>query len=310
MSGRTERELGPKAIQDGRSLSTAIDLTGNDEAVGVIAIPTHPLPQRKTQRKFKHLLLRQQARIKPMPDVKELKSHRDLTWWKDKYYEEYSIHHEYLAAMEFPLDIATIKTVVPNRYLQAAGRPRKPKHSRDHKPRQEFPGRVEIQHGVYAIKRAYAEHTQVLDPTRLVLWTDGSHNGRGCGMAIVYRQALTAHGGWTPWTAFGFKSMGQEVGSHDMESIAILKAFDIASKRVKEMHGCLKDVAIYTDSSGVLIQLRNSTPIPLIQLIIKRAKALMSLGVQLTVVWCPGHSKVGYERSPYEEIANRIGARK
>ena len=63
-----------------------------------------------------------------------------------------------------------------------------------------------------AIKNAYREHTaEMLDPNRLVLWTDGSASGSHRregkrGFAVTWRRT-TGMRIWGHWEAAGFQGM-------------------------------------------------------------------------------------------------------
>lgn len=209
--------------------------------------------------------------------------------------------------MKTPLNLAKITTVVPNRYLRAV------KGNLSKKDQRgagiiKFPGSIEILPAMDAMRKAYEEHTPVNRetqlPSRLVLWTDGAHragNKGHAGFAVVYRQALRTE--WSPWTMHGFKSIGQNAGCWEMECLAVIKAIDIACEMIRHGSRPVKVVTIYTDATQTLDLLRTQTPtrMPIIQILIKKTKALRAMGAELSLHWCPGHSRV-FIHSPSRRI--------
>jgi ribonuclease HI len=200
--------------------------------------------------------------------VQELNSHHQLGWWKTTYFKQYKVGTELQLVKRFPLDSAIIRTIVPNRYLRAAGAKPLPtaaaaqraKRHRQHAANSEpgFPGKITVLNGVKAIEMAYKEHSlqHCKDVRRLALFTDGSSSSKGrSGSAVVYRKPEPGFVGWFPWQAFGFKAIGQKVGSSETECLAIIKAMDIARDLAQDNPGWLNTVYIYTDAKGVLDKL-------------------------------------------------------
>ena len=225
-------------------------------------------------------------------EVQIIKSHRDLKVFKKKLYLALGVKPEYQLALS--TKASAIKTIVPNRYLRAAETVAN-RQRRSTPGTVPFPGVIEILPPLDALKKAYREHL-LLSPyiKRLVLWSDGSGIGNG-GTAVVYRDSLPQMMGWSRWYAFGFKIKGQHVDVFQMECIGVLKAIDMATVKVKAEPNRYQSISIYTDAQGVLRGLQDKPTTPLLQYVIKKAKALQALGPQLTLHWSPGHSKVRFQ---------------
>jgi hypothetical protein len=303
----TVHTRGTGACLQGLSKDTAIDLTSDDDLV-----PPHFLSKRNQPRRTRRsneVPTAKQARgkntrtvlfksCKTAPkknkasDLQLLVGHRDLSYWKDKHYEELGIDAEYqlVLRMKQTFKPASIQTIVPDRYLR-------PMHKQGHR-RPAFPG-VIVAGGrpVEAIRKAFEEHTPVSqDYGRLVLWTDGSgcSKSSGRGMGVVFRTTLPGGVGWSPWMVRGYVSFGKRIETWEVEGLAMVKAIDVACEMIRAEPGRFAAVAIYTDALTVLDQLRCNSSRALCGRIIKKAMGLRREGSNPTITlhWCPGHSKV------------------
>lgn len=172
---------------------------------------------------------------------------------------------------------------------------------RRHGRRPAFPGIIEIQAPMRALEAAYREHLAPQKSDRLVLWTDGSRYS----FAVVYRKT-EADGSWGPWTALGFHVKAKTTTSGQNEALGILKAVDLARKKVKESPSQWKKVAVYTDCQSNLnaIGRADGRHNPIVDHIVRKAMALRRYGAELSLHWCPSHSDV-----PGNEIADHVAAR-
>lgn len=242
-----------------------------------------------------------------------LGSHHKLTFWKNIHFNDLNIRPEYEFALRTPPEQVIYSTIIPNRYFRAAGFRKGERFKSAEEHGKEVHGRINILEAIPAVKQAYQEHTaESRHPSKLVLWTDGSggRNTAGRGSAVVYRHANLDGPGWTPWKAFGFKLFDKSLNPEDMESIAVIKAIDIASAKVREDPQRWKSISIYSDSKGLLEHLESKCKKPLVYYIHKKAKALISLGIDLTMHWCPGHSKVGMSAQLMDDQLTKTGPRK
>jgi hypothetical protein len=295
------------AYPEGLSKNTAIDLTSDDDSVPPLFLsqcnqprrirPSNEVPTAKQARgkDTRTVLFRNcktASKKTKEPDVQLLVGHRDLSYWKDKHYQELGIDAEYqlVLRMKQTFKPASIQTIVPDRYLR-------PMHKQGHR-RPAFPG-VIVAGGrpVEAIRKAYEEHTPVSqDFRRLVLWTDGSgcRKSSGRGMGVVVRTTLPGGVGWSPWMVRGYVSFGKRIETWGVEGLAMVKAIDLACEMIRAEPSRFAAVAIYTDALTVLDQLRSHSPRALCERIVKKAMGLRREGSNptLTLHWCPGHSKV------------------
>jgi hypothetical protein len=243
------------------------------------------------------LSVKDKKKKKKAPEVEVITSHRHMQRFKNILYKKLGIDEEFLHAMKTPVETTKIKTVVPDRYLRVPTLSQRNKvlmkstgamHSRGLRV-PHFPGTIEVFPAMKAVEQAYREHLREKhDPSRLVLWTDGSPST----FAVVYRYALLGPEIWSPWKAFGFKSKGRKVMSGDMEDIAVIKAIAIAIEQARKFPGRFKSVSIYTDSQSTILSIRNKSGKPPAMYAIKKAKALKALGIEVALHWVPGHSKV------------------
>jgi len=268
-------------------------------------ISSQPFSKRGTQKK----------QLPKGSDLMLVRSHRHMEFWKDKYATEMGIYAELdkVNAAVALFDKQSIQTVVPQRYMCTERRSQRRGTS--------FPGHLDPASNLGTIKRAYQEHTDAKrDPSRLVLWSDGSSRGPLHGFAITWRRSLPDS--WAPWEAAGFKvaTRGRDIDSGSVEVIAVIrsleKAREIACKAPE-----LKSVVIYTDSS-TSIKLAGSygksygkkmCGMPKMpkkakrhvdgMLIIKKARRLRQMGLAISLHWCPGHSGV-----PGNELADKIAS--
>ena len=81
------------------------------------------------------------------------------------------------------------------------------------------------------------------------------------------------------------------LNSDGMETLAVMKAVVKALELVRQTPGRVKAVAVYTDSTSTLAGIRTPRT-PLGRLIIEKARVLTQLGPEISLHWCPGHSKV------------------
>jgi ribonuclease HI len=310
----------------GFSVATAIDLTGDDdfeEEIILLPAPTAPKLKEVASAADSHFKTNLSSFFQdyvPLPalsspshrvynsrpnrynrredgyyrkqqqDVQIVQAHRHLSYWKDKSFKELGIEQELTFALETPPEAITMRTIVPHQYLKANVLSNR--RLRQHHILGNI--QIEILNAMPAIEKAYKEHTVAKqDPTNLVLWTDGSRKGSYLGVAVVFRHALYV-GGWGPWAAYGFRSQGKLTGSHEMEGIAIIKAFDIVKREMEKHPGYWESVTVYSDSIGFLQQVRNHKRTHMIYRLNQKAKALRTLepGMKLQLCWCPGHSKV------------------
>jgi ribonuclease HI len=77
-----------------------------------------------------------------------------------------------------------------------------------------------------------------------------------------------------------------------MESLAVIKALDKASELMRQSPSRFKSVAIYTDSQTALHYAKVAKT-PIGHHILKKARRVHQLGAQISLHWCPGHSRVG-----------------
>jgi len=305
-------------VVEGGSAATAIDLTSDDEKEVLVQqsylaslhndLPATTIGSRSTRSKRLQNLaslpaLDLSTRGRPVmkrrkakssgPDLQIVVRHRDLDFWKDKYFQELGIASELQLASNAAqyFEKSTITTVVPNRYLKV------PVTTKKGRKMSAFPGTVEILTAGNAVKQAYAEHTDgQQDVTRLVLWTDGS---AGCrknlnrGFAVAWRR--TASTGWGRWECAGYKAIGELLDASGMESLAVVKALDKACELLRQSPGQFKSVAIYTDSQTAL-KCAELTKTSIGHHMLKKARLVRQRGAQLSLHWCPGHSKVGTTR--------------
>ncbi|KAF2706588.1 hypothetical protein K504DRAFT_458986 [Pleomassaria siparia CBS 279.74] len=235
------------------------------------------------------LTKRKSRRLAPEPELEILSSsHHNLTFWKNKYFDELLIKSDYelIQAVALSFRTASIQTVVPDRFFRSQSR-LKPNHRRP-----AFPGEIETLQAGQAVRKAYEEHTPAKqDVGRLVLWTDASGT-RGIG--IVYRETLPGGAGWSSWTMNGYVARGREVHNTDVEGLAVLKAIDLACEKVRAKPERWTAVSIYTDSLGFLQLVKRNPLRPQSESTIKKAMKLRRLGNNLTITlhWCPGHSRV------------------
>ncbi|KAF2656508.1 hypothetical protein K491DRAFT_677969 [Lophiostoma macrostomum CBS 122681] len=301
--------------QTGLSPAQAIDLTGDDDEQ---SLPWAPAPASKS---LAAIPVAEDSEV----ELEVLVGHRELGEWKIAYFKQYHMERELHLVQQFPLDSAIIRTIVPDRYLRVAGaRPllskqtvaqrAKPQRKQANEPG--FPGIIEINNGITAIKKAYKEHSlqHCRDVGRLALFTDGSSRGRNRnGSAVVFRRPEPGFTGWSPWQAYGFKAIGQEIGAHESECLAIIKAMDIARDLAMDNPGWPNSLYIYTDAQGILQKLyktqrrgkraRDALSDPLMQFMVKKGKAICALVPTVVLVWCPSHSNV-----PGNELADRVAA--
>jgi ribonuclease HI len=299
----------------GGSAATAIDLT-SDDAKAEVLVPQSYLPSLHNahpvvvgSRSMRSTTLQSSTSLPALslptsgrsvtrrrkakssgPELKEIKSHHGLTFWKNKYFQELGIASELQlvsnAAQYF--EKGTITTVVPNRYLNL------PVTTKNGRRDSVFPGNVEVLGAGRAVRQAYTEHTPArLDVARLVLWTDGS---AGCrrnlnrGFAVAWRR--TAATGWGRWECAGYKAIGELLDATGMESLAVIKALDKACELLRQSPGQFKSVAIYTDSQAAL-KCAELTKTSIGRHMLKKARLIRQRGALLSLHWCPGHSKVG-----------------
>jgi ribonuclease HI len=226
------------------------------------------------------LSVKDKQKKKKAPEVEVITSHRHMQRFKNILYKKLGIDEEFLHAMKTPVETTKIKTVVPDRYLRV------PTLSQRNKVLMKSTGAM---HSRGLRVPHFREHLREKhDPSRLVLWTDGSPST----FAVVYRYALLGPETWSPWKAFGFKSKGRKVMSGDMEDIAVIKAIAIAIEQARKFPGRFKSVSIYTDSQSTILSIRNKSGKPPAMYAIKKAKALKALGIEVALHWVPGHSKV------------------
>lgn len=232
--------------------------------------------QFKSKRKLRHL----------SPDLQVISGgHRNFSFWKDKYYADLKVAAEHqLAVLSIRhFEKRSITTVVPDRYLRLA---RAPKNG----GLPQFPGVIEILPPVRAVKQAYEEHTPARqDTTRLVLWTDGSASHRHRGFAVVWR--LSTATGWGDWEAVGYKAIGEVLEASGMEGLAVIKALDKARELALTFSAQFKVVAVYTDATSALSSAKDAR-CSLGQHMAKKAHRLRQLGTEISLHWCPGHSRV------------------
>ncbi|KAF2686444.1 hypothetical protein K458DRAFT_429462 [Lentithecium fluviatile CBS 122367] len=219
-------------------------------------------------------------------------AHANFSFWKDKVYQELAIAAEHkisrLAVRMF--NKQTITTVVPNRYLRPP--------TLD--GQLEFPGAIERLEPVPAVRQAYQEHTSARrDTARMVLWTDGSARKLHRGFAVAWR--LSTATGWDRWEAAGYKAIGELLDSSGMEALAVIKALDKAHELILRFPGRFTAIAIYTDATFVLETAKRPAKSSLGRHLVKKANLLRQCAAEISLRWCPGHSKV-----PGNELADRI----
>lgn len=275
---------------DGLSAATAIDLTDD---------PPHPprppsLPVLSVEASQRTSVVKpHKKRKRDEPGFEELTSHHKLTWWKNFHFKKLDIDREYNLVAQFPLASAKITTIVPHRYLRAVGISCERKRAKRQTKIPEFPGTVRILGPVEAVREAYEEHSpnNLHDPSRLVLWTDGSGHS---GLSVVYRQVLSCGRQFGPWTCYGFNVPRQKLGlgSSDMEYLGLIKALDIVLDQTRTQPNRWKEYSIYTDAKTVLDDLKGRSRGRLVQHIVNKARAITGLGAVVRLHWVPGHSRV------------------
>ncbi|KAJ4301822.1 hypothetical protein N0V90_003918 [Kalmusia sp. IMI 367209] len=258
-----------------------------------------PSPKRNVLARMK---VEEEKRKRPKRNESDLviltKGHKKLTFWKEKYAKELGMDLEkQLIDNAFVLfDKKSFQTVFPYRYMGQL---------KEKQRIAAFPGKIEvlIQSPSIAVRKAYEEHTVAKqDVSRLVLWSDGSVGGGAMqhrsGFAVAWRRSIAA--GWGPWEVAGYQAIDVSLDANDVETLAVIKAMDQAHELASQWPGLLKTVAIYTDSTGALYCAQK--PINSLGLqVIRKAYKLRDLGLNISLHWCPSHSRV-----PGNELADRI----
>lgn len=224
-------------------------------------------------------------------DIYELDiGHRHLTFWKNKCFDELGIQPQLTEVKRLNVESVKIERVFAEKYIRAY--PDKPgTHTSTRLAKH-----VHIRPALTALRRAYEEHTPLRhDPTRLVLWTDGSRDS----FAIAYRYALPCTKSWSSWRARGIKAVGKggsalpgHLGSMDMEALAVWQALDMAYRKVLKEPGRFLTITIWSDAASVLHWLKFESSKGHTRCILGKAKKIQSLGLSVEFYWCPGHSKV------------------
>jgi ribonuclease HI len=95
-------------------------------------------------------------------------------------------------------------------------------------------------------------------------------------------------------------NLGPSLEIADAESVAILKAIQIASRRLEKGNEQVKTIYICIDSQTAILRLRNNY-FHTTQQIGLFTSRLATIGVKLAVVWCPSH--IGIEGN---ELADKL----
>ncbi|KAF1965521.1 hypothetical protein BU23DRAFT_22763 [Bimuria novae-zelandiae CBS 107.79] len=191
------------AADAGRTRNTVQEKLSGDRH-GISHLNVRQRDRKRLARQARRLRVQNRAR-NTSPDLVILSNaHRNLDFWKSKLAEELRMGPEmdlvYVAAASF--DRRSIQTVVPNRYFAKGSRTM---------IQQRFPGFIEklLEKPLDALRKAYEEHrAEKVDPSRLVLWTDGSASGsrqynESRGFAVAWRRSTER--GWGAWEAAGYQ---------------------------------------------------------------------------------------------------------